>query len=265
VVIGVAAVFIWSVLGVNVRLDRLAELPEALASLFGQMFLPPDWSYLSTCIPQMVVSIQMAWIGTLIGAALSLPLGILGARNVSGGAVSTAIRFVLDAIRAFPELVLAIVVFVPIAGLGPFAGALAIGVHSVGTLGKLTAEAVEGIDPGPVEAARAVGAPGMAVQRWGVLPQVLPEVIAFWLYRFEINLRAAAVLGVVGAGGIGTVLFNTLSYGRFDKAGTAIIVVVVGTIVVDQVSGTIRRRVIEGAGGINVTQPELAEMPETTK
>jgi phosphonate transport system permease protein len=104
----------------------------------------------------------------------------------------------------------------------------------------------------------------MAVQRWGVLPQVLPEVIAFWLYRFEINLRAAAVLGVVGAGGIGTVLFNTLSYGRFDKAGTAIIVVVVGTIAVDLISGTIRRRVIEGSGGLQVSRPELMTMPETT-
>ncbi len=98
---------------------------------------------------------------------------------------------------------LAVVIFVPIAGLGPFAGALAIGVHSVGTLGKLTAEAIESIDPGPWRPRRAEGPHGAPVQRWGVLPQVLPEVVAFWLYRFEINLRAAAVLGVVGAGGIG--------------------------------------------------------------
>ena len=105
----------------------------------------------------MVVSIQMAWIGTLIGAVLSLPLGFFAAHNVSPRPVSVAIRVLLDAIRAFPELVLAVVIFVPIAGLGPFAGALAIGIHSVGTLGKLTAEAIESIDPGPVEAARASG------------------------------------------------------------------------------------------------------------
>ncbi len=137
---------------------------------------------------------------------LSLPLGFLAAHNVSPRPVSAAVRVFLDAIRAFPEIVLAVVVFVPIAGLGPFAGALAIGIHSVGTLGKLTAEAIESIDRGPVEAARATGGSALQVQRWAVVPQVLPEIIAFWLYRFEVNVRAAAVLGVVGAGGIGSLL-----------------------------------------------------------
>jgi phosphonate transport system permease protein len=136
------------------------------------------------------------------------------------------------------------------------AGALAIGVHSAGTLGKLTAEAIEGIDPGPVEAARATGARGLQVQRWGVAPQVLPELIGFWLYRFEINIRAGAVLGVVGAGGIGFLLDQTIKFGRFPQAGMTIIVVVVATILVDAVSGAVRRRVIEGTGG----SPEAGEV-----
>ncbi len=139
------------------------------------------------------------------------------------------------------------------------AGALAIGVHSAGTLGKLTAEAIEGIDAGPVEAARATGARGLQVQRWGVAPQVLPELIGFWLYRFEINIRAGAVLGVVGAGGIGFLLDQTIKFGRFPQAGMAIIVVVVATILVDAVSGTVRRRVIEGSGGA----PEGGELAMT--
>ena len=204
----------------------------------------------------------MAWIGTLIGAALSLPLGFFAAHNVSPRLVSVSIRVLLDAIRAFPEVVLAVVIFVPIAGLGPFAGALAIGIHSVGTLGKLTAEAIESIDTGPVEAARASGASGLQVQRWGVLPQVLPEVIAFWLYRFEINVRAAAALGVVGAGGIGSLLAETLRFGRYDKAGMAIIVIVVATLCIDQISGRVRRRVIEGPG--NATPSAAQELIDPT-
>jgi phosphonate transport system permease protein len=254
----------WALLTVGVEIDRLVRLPDRLASMFGRMFLPPDWSYIEVAGSAMVASIQMAWVGTIIGALLSLPLGFFGAKNVSSGPVSSVIRQVLNAIRAFPEIVLAVVVFVPIAGLGPVAGTLAIGVHSIGTLGKLTAEGIEGIDPGPVEAARATGARPLQVQRWGVLPQVLPEIVAFWLYRFEINLRAAAVLGIVGAGGIGGVLANTIDYRRYDKAGMAIIVVVLATIAVDRVSGALRTRIIEGSGARRaradeVEQPELVE------
>jgi phosphonate transport system permease protein len=170
-------------------------------------------------------------------------------------------RQVLNAIRAFPELILAIAIFIPIAGLGPVPGTLAIGLHSAGTLGKLTAEAIEGIDDGPVEAARAVGGRGLQVQRWGVLPQVLPELIGFWLYRFEINIRASAVLGVVGAGGIGALLQQTITFGRWDKAATAILVVIVATIIVDTISGGIRRRIIEGSEARPVAEVDL--MAET--
>jgi phosphonate transport system permease protein len=259
-IVAVLALIAWAVLTIDMRLERLVDLPARLAILFGRMFLPPDWSYVEVAAPAMLASIQMAWIGTLIGAVLSLPLGFFGAKNVSSGPVSNVVRMFLNAIRAFPELVLAVAILVPIAGLGPVAGALAIGLHSIGTLGKLTAEAIESIDSGPVEAARATGAPPLAVQRWGVLPQVLPEIVAFWLYRFEINLRAAAVLGIVGAGGIGAVLANTLNYRRFDKAGLAILVVVVATIAVDQISGWVRRRIIEGSDR-RIAQAEVFEGP----
>jgi phosphonate transport system permease protein len=249
VFIGVAAAFLISVASVGINWERLLKLPERLSNIFSRMFLPPDWSFLEIAVEAMIVTIAIAWIGTLLGALLSLPMGFLAARNVSGGTVSMIARLILDAIRAVPELVLALVVFIPIAGLGPVAGALAIGIHSIGTLGKLTSEAVESIDDGPVEAARAVGGGRLAVQRWGVLPQVLPEIVAFWLYRFEINIRAAGVLGLVGAGGIGALLANTLSYRRWDKAGMAVLVIIVATILIDQASGWVRRRIIEGSGG----------------
>ncbi len=257
--LAVAAVVAWCALSVEIEVEGLAELPSGVANVFYEMFLEdgPDWLYLGRSLEAMLESLQIAWVGTVVGAVISLPLGFFAARNVSSGLVSNIVRQVLNAIRAFPELVLAIAIFIPIAGLGAVAGALAIGIHSVGTLGKLTAEVVEGIDPGPVEAARAVGGGPLAVQRWGVLPQVLPEIVAFWLYRFEINIRAAAVLGVVGAGGIGLVLQQTIVFGRFSRAGMAIIVVVVITILVDTVSGWVRRRIIEGAPGAAALEPDL--------
>lgn len=259
-VLGGAVVVLWAALTIDIRLGAIVEVPGGLARVFGLMFLGngPEWSYLPRAIHAMIESIWIAWVGTIIGAVLSLPVGFFGAKNVSSGLISNIVRQFLNGIRAFPELVLAIAIFIPIAGLGPVAGALAIGVHSIGTLGKLTAEVIEGIDPGPVEAARAMGGRALQVQRWGVLPQVLPEIVAFWLYRFEINIRAAAVLGVVGAGGIGFVLTQALGFARYDRAATAIIVVVVATILVDTLSGRVRRRIIEGADK-RTSQPELLE------
>jgi phosphonate transport system permease protein len=250
---------IWSAVGVDVDLEKLLKLPSGVWSIVYRMFIDPglDWSYLPTALQAMLQSIEIAWVGTIIGAFISLPIGFLAAKNVSGGLLSNALRIFLDAIRAFPELVLAVAIFIPIAGLGPVAGALAIGIHSIGTLGKLTAEVIEGIETGPVEAARAVGGNTFQVQRWGVLPQVLPEIIAFWLYRFEINIRAAAVLGVVGAGGIGFILQQTIVYGRFGKAGMALVVVIVATILVDTISGRVRRRIIEGSGQAALAPEEL--------
>jgi phosphonate transport system permease protein len=194
----------------------------------------------------MLESIQIAWLGTIIGAALSLPLGFFGAKNITSRLVSNIIRQLLNVIRAIPEILVAVVVFIPMVGLGAYPGMLAIGVHSIGTLGKLSAEVIEGIDPGPVEAARAAGGRPLQIQRWGVLPQVLPEIVAFWLYRFEINIRASAILGAVGAGGVGEALVQSLIFRRYDRAGMVVIVVIVVTILIDTASGWLRRRIIQG-------------------
>ncbi len=264
--VGVAILVLWAAATVELDYASIPQLPGGIGRLFYEMFLQQgvEWTYLVPAMEAMLESLQIAWVGTVIGAVLSLPLGFFGARNVSSGPISAVMRQILNAIRAFPELVLAIAIFIPIAGLGAVAGTLAIGLHSVGTLGKLTAEVVEGIDPGPVEAARAAGGRPLQVQRWGVLPQVLPEIVAFWLYRFEINIRAAAVLGVVGAGGVGFVLQQAISFGRHPRAGMIILVIVVATVAVDIISGSVRQRIISGAGarkvrGDAVEQPELIE------
>jgi len=264
--VAVVAVIAVASLTVDVKLDRLSDMPAALANIFNRMFIRdgPEWAYLPTAFGYMMESVQIAWIGTLIGAALSLPLGFFGAKNISSGLVSNLVRQLLNAIRAIPELLVAVVVFIPMVGLGAYAGTLAIGVHSIGTLGKLSAEVIEGINPGPVEAARAAGGRPLQIQRWGVLPQVLPEIVAFWLYRFEINIRASAILGAVGAGGVGEALVQSLIFRRFDRAGMLIIVIIVVTILIDTASGWLRRRIIEGGRrpprGVQLEQPELLEL-----
>lgn len=238
----IAGALVWSILGLGISVDRLGALPSEIVRLLGLM-LPPDLEYgQEKVLPAIVESLQVAWIGTLVGALLSLPLGLLGSRTLFP-ALPTVVKPILAAIRAVPEVLLAIY-FVPIVGLGAFAGVLAIGVHSVGTLGRLTTDVVESMETGPLEAIRASGGGQLAVLRWGVLPQALPEILALWLYRFEINLRASAVLGVVGAGGIGGVLLNNLRYRRFDQVGAVLIATVIVVFAVDALSGAIRRRLV---------------------
>lgn len=239
-----AAVFLWAATGVGLSTERLAQVPSAVARMLSQFF-PPDLGYgRDVVLGAMVESIQIAWIGTLLGALLSLPLGLLGARNLFPR-LGTWIKPFLGGVRAVPEILLALY-FVPAVGLGAFAGTLAIGVHSVGMLGKLTADIVESMDTGPVEAVTASGGGAVAVLRYSVLPQVLPEIVALWLFRFEINVRASAVLGVVGAGGIGGVLLNTLRYRQFAPAGAVVLLTVLLVLTIDSVSGAVRKRLVRG-------------------
>lgn len=253
----VAAAGLWAAWTSGIELAAVLRGPEVLVRILGLMFLPPDIETLPDALSGMVESLQIAWIGTILGALISLPLGLLAAKNVGGRLSPTMARQVLNLLRSLPELVLAIL-FVSMIGLGPLAGTLAIGLGSIGTLGKLTAEVVEGIDRGPIEASESVGGSRFQVLRWGVLPQAMPEIVAFWLYRFEINVRASAILGLVGAGGIGGMLANYLSYRRYGSAGTAILIVIATTIAIDVVSSRIRRRIITGPTGVrHATEPAV--------
>ena len=248
------ALFVVCLVVVDAKWSRLAEAPSIVVNYLGLMsqgvfadpLAEPNSEYWSRALALMIESIHMAWIGTLIGAAFSLPLAFLAAENVSPKPVVFVARQVLNAIRAVPELVLAIIVMLPIFGLGPVAGTMALGVHSIGTLGKLTSEVIEGADPGPVEAALASGARPFQILRSATVPQVMPEIVAFWLYRFEINIRAGAVLGVLGAGGIGSLLSSILSRRLWERAGITLLVIILVTILVDAASARLRARIIGG-------------------
>jgi phosphonate transport system permease protein len=259
-----AVAFVWAVGSVELKWGRLLEAPADMYRLAQAMYRDPPWGELTHLIGKMTDSIAMAWVGTLIGAVFAVPLSFLAAENLVGRPVAWVTRQAFNIIRAVPEIIVALM-FVPMFGLTPMAGVLAIGVHSVGSLGKLLYEIIEGIDRGPIEAADAVGAGRLQRLRWAVIPQVAPEISSFILYRFEINIRASAVLGMVGAGGIGNDLVQAVRFKEYGVAGLALIVVVVGTIAVDMISGAIRRRIVRGTGGAvgaAARTPELLEVPD---
>lgn len=245
VTLGIIIPFIWAVAGLQISMDRVWAAPGQVLTLITGMF-PPDFSDMGRLMAKLLESIYVAWIGTMIGAAFSFPAGFAAAANIAPRWLFVPTRAVLSGIRAFPELILAIIFIVPF-GLGPFTGALAIGLHSIGTLGKLTSEVIEGVDEGPVEAIQASGGTRMMQMRFGVVPQAMPNIVAYWLYRFEINVRASAVLGLVGAGGIGAEIVGRLRFrGDWPKAGAALILTIVAVLLIDAASAAIRRRIITG-------------------
>lgn len=207
-------------------------------------FVQPDLGTFELAKNAMLETVYMAVIGTAIGGILAFPLSFLAAQNLLGGTVWAAPgKTLLVAVRTFPEILLAII-FVASTGPGPTAGIMAMGLHSIGFLGKIFADVIEGIDPGPNEAIQATGGNRLHVFLYSVVPQVLPEFASYVLYRFEINLRAAAVLGLVGAGGIGLPLIQRISFRRWDEVSMLLIVIVTVIIVVDAVSSRVRRRLV---------------------
>ncbi len=237
---------LWSAAGLEITIARIIDAPRQIGILVGAMF-PLDTSQeaFDRIIPKVFESLFIAWAGTVIGAIFSFPISFLAAHNVAAGAVSRITKQILNAIRAFPELILAFV-FLPITGLGAFTGTLALGIHSIGTLGKLSSEVIEGIDEGPLEAIKSSGGSKINELIFGVIPQVMPTITSYWLYRFEINLRASAVLGVIGAGGVGQELINQLRFRDFPRAGTVLICTIVLVLVADAISASIRNRIIKG-------------------
>ena len=237
------AFVVWSVLAVNFSpVTFVRGLPD-LANLVGRMF-PPSTESVPRAALASLQTLQMALVGTLIAAALSVPLAFLAAQNIAPSSLLYyASRSFIVFTRAIPDLIWALI-FVSAVGLGPFPGTLAIAVHSIGMLGKLYAEAIEEIDAGQVEALRSTGAHGLQVLAFGVLPQVTPSLIGLTLYRWDINIRNSIVLGLVGAGGIGFELLTSMRLFQYPEVLTILIFVFVIVMVVERTSSYIRERLI---------------------
>jgi len=212
--------------------------------VFLRGYLHPSFAHLGEYAWQCVVTICIALWGTLLAVAIAVPLGLLGGRNVAPHRlVYFAARRLMDVLRAVNEFVFALM-FVTAVGLGPFAGMLALGIHTGGVLGKLLSESIESIDAGQVEGVAAVGAGRLHVIAFGVVPQVLPNFLSYILLRFESDIRSASVIGMVGGGGIGFYLWDTIRAFNDREAATVILLIVLMVMAMDVVSSRIRRLAI---------------------
>ncbi len=282
--IGVAAmILVWSVQGAKIRTAELVQGVPQIFITVGRM-LPPDFSritspenyffpdLLSTAelllplpltdeqarakqrwwdntFPQTVVgatleTVQMALAGTFLALLVAFPLGFLAARNTTPHpSVYNGVRVVLNFLRTIPDLALGLI-FVAAVGLGAFAGTLALAIHTATVLGKLLSESVENIDEGVVEAIRATGAGYPQILSFAVLPQILPNLISFTLYRLETNIRAASVLGLIGAGGIGYLMNTSFRTFQYQQAAAIVLVLIALVMMVDYLSARLRRLVV---------------------
>lgn len=210
---------------------------------YAASFFPPDFREWRMYLQEMVVTLQIALWGTFLAVLCAVPLGLLSSSNIVPAWVYQPVRRLMDATRAINEMVFAML-FIVAVGLGPFAGVLALWVHTTGTLAKLFSEAVEAIDPQPVEGIRATGANALEEILYGVVPQVLPLWISYSLYRFEANVRSASVVGMVGAGGIGVVLWEIIRGFQYAQTCAVMLIIVVTVCVIDVVSARIRKALI---------------------
>ena len=205
-----------------------------------KQMLNPDWEYMLVIIPAIMQTIQMALVGTLLGAVFALPISLLASNNiVSNTFFRGIVRFILNIIRAIPEMLLA-AVFVAIVGIGPMAGVLAVAIFSFGMISKLFYEAIETIDAGPLEALTASGANMPQKITFAIIPQVLNQFASYFLYALEINIRSSTVLGYVGAGGVGLYLEQTMSMFRYDRTIVVVLGILVVVVLVDALSNYLR-------------------------
>lgn len=238
---------IWAFLGIP-----SFEIKEQSGTIMRSILdglIHPDWSYVY--IPEgedllrgLLETFAIAVISTFLSAIFCIPLAFIAAKNmVKSKAVSSTSKFILSVIRVFPEIVMAII-FIKAVGPGSFSGVLALGIHSIGMMGKLFAEDLENLDLSPTESLVASGANSIKTLMFAVVPQILPSYISLVLYRFELNLRSASILGLIGAGGIGTPLIFALQTRTWDRVGIILIGLVIMVAVIDIISGKIRKKLV---------------------
>jgi len=242
---GLTAVFVLAWRDTGMSGSALVSGWHGMVDFFQQAW-PPDLDWDEVVKPALEASkitLYTAFLGTVLSIPWALLMAVLGARTTTPNlVVYHGTRSVLSFLRAVPEVVFALV-FVTAVGLGPFPGVLALLFHNIGVMGKLWSEAIETVDEGPVEALRVAGASRGQVVAHAVMPAVAPQFVGLLLYRFDVNVRASLVLGLVGAGGIGFLINQSIKLFQFDKMLTQILIVLLLVVVVDNISALLRRRV----------------------
>ncbi|HYI31418.1 MAG TPA: phosphonate ABC transporter, permease protein PhnE [Bradyrhizobium sp.] len=235
---------VWSVQTIEIIPEFLYDAPQQTADLFARMW-PIDWAWYPKVVhAALMETLHIATLGTILAVVMAAPVALMVARNVTRSVVVNSIgRFILVATRSVHAIVWALF-FVAVFGPGAFAGTLAIAVHSIGFTGKFLSEAIEEAKPGPIEALVATGAARPAVLIKGIWPQVKPAFLSISMFRWDINVRESAVLGLVGGGGLGMALDTALSNLYWDQAGLVLCVVFAVVIVTEIATSWVRSRII---------------------
>jgi len=241
-ILGAVLYLVLAIGGLEVNWARVAEGLER-GWRFLSAFARPDFVTRWTDIAQgMQESLTMALTSTVVGILLSIPFGLGAARNLAPRPVYLACRAVIAIARSFQEIIIAIF-FVAMVGFGPFAGFLTLSLSTIGFLAKLLAEDIEDIDESQAEAIRSTGASWPQLVNYGIQPQVMPRLIGLSLYRLDINFRESAVVGIVGAGGIGATLNTALDRYEFDSAAAILLLIIAIVMAAEYGSSVVRRRI----------------------
>lgn len=231
----------WSASGIGFQVSDLQDLGKTLALI--RRFFPPDWSVLAEAKDQTVVTMQIAIMGTFYALMAALPLSFLMARNTGTRGVAGVLRGALSFIRSVPEIVWGLL-FVPTFGPGPMGGVMAILLHNIGVLGKLIAEIVESSDKETQEAIVAAGGNKVQVIRLAILPEILPNILSQYFYRLEVGVRTSLILGMIGAGGIGNLLFIDFKVFNYRAVLVEILTMMVLVWLIDVAGAWVRKRVM---------------------
>lgn len=238
----VAALFVlWSFAGAEFNFAELAEGSVNMGEFLSRLF-PPTWDKFDVIVELLVETFQMAIVGTLLGAICAMLVAFAAASNIAPAWVYYPARWIMNVIRSVPDLVFALM-FVSAVGLGPFAGILAMTLGSIGSIGKVYAEAMEAVDQGPVTALEAVGASKRQIVTYAIVPQAAPLLVSYTLLLFEGNVRGATILGLVGAGGIGLELTTAMRMYDYGHLSAIIISIIVLVTAIDRISAIIRRKI----------------------
>jgi phosphonate transport system permease protein len=244
IVVILAAIYVWTFLGIDIdwarAIDRIANnFARVIPNLFS-----PDWSSTADVSLSILETVLIAFAGSFMAAILAIPLGFLAAQNMTGSKILTTLgKWILSAVRAFPDIILAIL-FVVAVGPNAFAGVLAIAIGSTGMLGKLYSEVIESIDMKVVEAMEANGANKIQILFYAVIPQIIPEFLSYAIYRFEVDIRASSILGIVGAGGIGTMIIFAANNRNWNEMGLILLAIIIVVTIIDFISARIRRKIV---------------------
>ncbi len=240
--LGIVFVAVWSVSNLDITWIYFLDAHVQAGDLLVRM-IPPDWEFFENIVDPLLEPLNIATLGTGVTLIFAFPVAVLAARNITPNRLTWFIgRFLLVTSRSVNTEVWG-VLFVAIFGPGPVAGIWSIAARSIGFVGKLIAEAIEEIDEGTVEAIEATGASRLQVLLIGVIPQVLPIIIGTTIYRWDINIRESTVLGFVGAGGIGIVLYSSINQFAWHEVSVMLITIFGVVIVSEYISASVRKRI----------------------